>query len=96
MRAGLRVVGEDEIHERVFGRFLPGFGDVFQRLAVELLQFRIFHRRDEHAGGAAAIEIEIFPVGMIGGEVLFDAGANLRDLSDAPEFLRAAVGDPRR
>ena len=43
--AGLRFVGEDEIHESVFGSFLPRLRYFVERFSGELFQLRVFERK---------------------------------------------------
>jgi len=58
-------------------------GDFFQALATSasvfsfpLFQIRILHGGDQHAGGTAAIVIEILPVKMIASEIFLYASAH--------------------
>src|SRR5215472_2744422 len=75
-RSGLRAVSENEIHERVFRRFLPGFGDVVDRFPFKLLQFLFFRRSDQNTWSATAVIKEVFPIGMIAREFLLNARAD--------------------
>src|SRR5712691_9999006 len=68
-RAGSRVVREDEIHERVFRRLLPDVWAVIESFSGELLELGFFSGGNENAGSTAAIVVEVFPVGVIAGEI---------------------------
>jgi len=95
-RAGLRVVREDEIHERVFRGLLPGFCNVIESFPGELLEFGFFSGGNEDAGGAAAVVVKVFPVGVIAGEIFLDALANGRIFQALEQLLDPAIGNPRR
>ena len=40
-RAGLGFVRQDKIHQRVFGRFLPRFGNLIESFSGKLFEIRI-------------------------------------------------------
>src|SRR5882724_5405396 len=63
--AGLCFVRQDEIHQRVFWRFLPRSCNFIERFPGEVLELRVFGRGDENPRSAAAIIEEVFPVGVI-------------------------------
>src|SRR6266850_2652875 len=62
---GLRAVGENEIQERVFGGFLPGFCHFVERPSLELLELRFLGGCDENAGSSSTIVKEVLPIRVI-------------------------------
>ena len=94
--SGLRRVGKNEVHQRVFRRFLPGFGDIVDCFPFELLQFRFFDGSDEHPGTAATVVEKVLPVGMIPGKFLFDARANGGIFQALKQFQGTTIRDPGR
>ena len=95
-RAGLCVVGQDEIEKRVVLRLSFRFRHLRDRLAVIFLQIWIEHSGNQHAGTAAAVEKKIFPILVVDGHFALDPRPRRGVAQSLEQFVRAAIGDPRR